>query len=115
MALVVEWLGKQPPNSVLYVSFGSRANLSLEQLSELASGLEMSGKRFIWVIRNRMICKDGALIEVKTSREQDDPLKEFMERINRVGLVVKLWAPQVAILKHQATVGFLAHCGLTQV
>lgn len=107
----LKWLGKQPPNSVLYVSFGSGGNLSPEQLSELAGGLEMSGKRFIWVIRSPVITKDGVLMEVKTGKEEEEHLKEFMERINGVGMVVRSWVPQISILKHEATGGFLTHCG----
>lgn len=58
-----------------------------------------------------MLCKDGALIEVNTSKEQANPLNELMERINKVGLVVRSWELQVAILKHKATAGFLTHYG----
>ncbi|KAJ6378732.1 hypothetical protein OIU78_028873 [Salix suchowensis] len=43
------WLDKQPSGSVIYVSFGSGGTLSLEQMVELAWGLELSQQRFIWV------------------------------------------------------------------
>ena len=43
------------PQSVLYpveyVSFGSGGTLSEEQLNELALGLELSGEKFLWVVR----------------------------------------------------------------
>ncbi|XP_010521472.1 PREDICTED: UDP-glycosyltransferase 72E1-like [Tarenaya hassleriana] len=48
---VLEWLGKQPDESVLYVSFGSGGSLSPRQLTELAWGLELSRQRFVWVVR----------------------------------------------------------------
>lgn len=48
---VIEWLDIQPLASVLFVSFGSRGTLSVEQLTELALGLELSQQRFVWVVR----------------------------------------------------------------
>ncbi|OMO84257.1 hypothetical protein COLO4_22134 [Corchorus olitorius] len=49
--MLFEWLDKQPNESVLYIAFGSMGKLSLEQMTELAWGLEMSQQRFIWVVR----------------------------------------------------------------
>ncbi|KAK5783583.1 hypothetical protein PVK06_038092 [Gossypium arboreum] len=46
-----KWLDNQPSGSVLFVSFGSGGTLSLDQLNELALGLEMSEQRFLWVVR----------------------------------------------------------------
>ena len=37
---ILAWLGKQPPGSVLYVSFGSLYTISTSQATELAMGLE---------------------------------------------------------------------------
>ncbi|KAL7176643.1 hypothetical protein ACSBR2_030062 [Camellia fascicularis] len=54
----LRWLDEQPPDSVLFVSFGSSGALSQEQLTELALGLELSEQRFIWVVRSP--AKDGA-------------------------------------------------------
>ena len=34
---------------VLYVAFGSQANLSRAQLEEIAAGLDRSGVDFVWV------------------------------------------------------------------
>ncbi|TQE08418.1 hypothetical protein C1H46_005893 [Malus baccata] len=48
----LRWLDKQPNGSVLFVSFGSGGTLSQEQLNELALGLELSGHRFIWVVKS---------------------------------------------------------------
>lgn len=48
----LNWLDEQPVNSVIYVSFGSLAVLSNEQVKELAFGLQRSSHRFIWVLRD---------------------------------------------------------------
>ncbi|KAM7264349.1 hypothetical protein ACFE04_002032 [Oxalis oulophora] len=48
---LLSWLDLQPPKSVVYVSFGSGGTLSARQMEEFAWGLELSGQKFIWVIR----------------------------------------------------------------
>ncbi|XP_047312789.1 anthocyanidin 3-O-glucosyltransferase 5-like [Impatiens glandulifera] len=48
---VLTWLDRQPRESVLYVSFGSGGTMSADQVTELARGLELSGRRFLWVAR----------------------------------------------------------------
>ncbi|KAK1287280.1 Crocetin glucosyltransferase 2 [Acorus calamus] len=47
----VEWLDTKVARSVVYVSFGSMAELGSEQMEELAHGLIGCGKPFIWVVR----------------------------------------------------------------
>ncbi|KAL6965933.1 7-deoxyloganetic acid glucosyltransferase [Sarracenia purpurea var. burkii] len=45
------WLESQPLKSVIYVSFGSIAMVTKDQLMEFWHGLVSSGKRFLWAIR----------------------------------------------------------------
>lgn len=47
----LEWLDNQPPASVLYIAFGTMANIPAPLVLELARGLELSGVRFLWVLR----------------------------------------------------------------
>ncbi|KAM3378563.1 hydroquinone glucosyltransferase [Capsicum galapagoense] len=107
------WLDEQPRGSVLYISFGSGGTLSHEQLIELASGLEMSEQRFLWVIR----CPNDKIANATYFSVQDstNPLdflpKGFLEKTKGLGLVVPNWAPQARILSHDSTGGFLTHCG----
>ncbi|KAJ1378311.1 UDP-glucuronosyl/UDP-glucosyltransferase [Sesbania bispinosa] len=48
---VFDWLEKQEAESVIYVSFGSGYRMTYEQIKELASGLELSGTKFVWCVR----------------------------------------------------------------
>ncbi|KAK7395579.1 hypothetical protein VNO78_16141 [Psophocarpus tetragonolobus] len=107
----LRWLNTQVPNSVLYVSFGSGGKLSQDQMNELALGLELSGKKFLWVVRAPTESSDSVYL----SFEDKDPLEflpdGFIERTKEQGLVVPSWAPQVEVLGHEAIGGFLSHCG----
>ena len=103
----LEWLDKQEENSVIYVSFGSTTAMTDEQITELAKGLEQSGQKFIWVLRK---ADKG---DVFTGDEEGRPqLPEgYEERVKDRGMVVKDWAPQLEILGHPSTGGFMSHCG----
>lgn len=109
------WLDNQQPKSVLYVSFGSGGTLSQDQLNELAFGLELSGQNFLWVLRAPNSVASAAYL----GDGIEDPLKflpnGFLERTKAQGLVVPSWAPQVQVLAHSSTGGFLCHCGWNSV
>ncbi|KAL2940877.1 UDP-glycosyltransferase 92A1 [Bienertia sinuspersici] len=47
----LEWLDSKPPNSVLYICFGSQNTLKLSHMIELALALESIKRPFIWVVR----------------------------------------------------------------
>ncbi|CAN6278098.1 unnamed protein product [Urochloa humidicola] len=110
----LEWLDRQPEDSVVYVSFGTGGALSVEQTAELAAGLEKSGHRFLWVVR--MPSLNGNPCALATiPGDKDDPLAwlpdGFLERTRGRGLAVAAWAPQVRVLAHPATAAFVSHCG----
>jgi hypothetical protein len=50
-ARCVKWLDAQAEGSVVYVAFGSMAILDARQFEELAEGLELTGRPFLWVVR----------------------------------------------------------------
>ncbi|KAI9078706.1 hypothetical protein K1719_039349 [Acacia pycnantha] len=104
-------LEPEPRNSVLFVSFGSGGTLSLEQLHELALGLEMSGHKFLWVVRAPSESSSSAHLSSKQEGPLDYLPKGFIDRTNDQGLVVPSWAPQIEVLKHESTGGVLTHCG----
>ena len=110
----LRWLDNQPHGSVLFVCFGSGGTLSYEQTNELALGLELSGQKFIWVVRTpNNESADATYLSDQTLG--NNPLaflpKGFVERTKEQGLVVPFWAPQAQVLSHGSTGGFLTHCG----
>ncbi|KAG6749603.1 hydroquinone glucosyltransferase-like [Populus alba x Populus x berolinensis] len=109
----LKWLDDQPLGSVLFVSFGSGGTLSLDQITELALGLEMSEQRFLWVARvpNDKVA-NATFFSVDNHNDPFDFLpKGFLDRTKGRGLVVPSWAPQAQVLSHGSTGGFLTHCG----
>ncbi|KAF5790545.1 putative UDP-glucuronosyl/UDP-glucosyltransferase, UDP-glycosyltransferase family [Helianthus annuus] len=112
----LNWLDLQPSGSVVYLCFGSLGVFSSEQLKEIAKGLEMSGVRFLWVVRSPPSNKKEDRFLPPPEPDLDILLPEgFLERTKDRGLVVKKWAPQVAVLNHKSVGGFVTHCGWNSV
>ncbi|GLT95960.1 hypothetical protein SLE2022_136110 [Rubroshorea leprosula] len=107
----VEWLDKQPPRSVIYISFGTTCSMTDEQVKELAMGMEESKIRFIWVLKDA----DRANVFAEKRGSVPELPKGFEERTGGVGMVVRGWAPQAEILRHASTGGFMSHCGWSSV
>lgn len=104
----LEWLDVQPDRSVVFVSFGSLGLFSTTQLREIARGLENSGHRFLWVVRNPPDEDRNNSNELNL----ESLLPEgFVERTREVGFVAKNWAPQIEVLRHTAIGAFVTHCG----
>ncbi|EES09464.1 UDP-glycosyltransferase 83A1 isoform X2 [Sorghum bicolor] len=97
----LSWLDEQPDKSVVYVAFGSMAVLDQNQFHELAHGLELSGRHFLWVVRpglaNAVDFPDG-----------------FLESVEKRGKIVT-WSPQHSVLAHPAIACFVSHCGWNSV
>ncbi|KAI4364241.1 hypothetical protein MLD38_020360 [Melastoma candidum] len=96
------WLDKQEKGSVLYACMGSLCNLKVDQLKELAMGLEESMRPFIWAIRGNY-----------DLQELDDWVSQtgYEEKLAGRGFLIRGWSPQVLILSHPSVGGFLTHCG----
>ncbi|MBA0746516.1 hypothetical protein Gogos_009024, partial [Gossypium gossypioides] len=47
----MRWLNTKPNGSVVYVSFGSLAEVGVEQMAEIAWGLIGTNAYFLWVVR----------------------------------------------------------------
>ncbi|PKA49152.1 UDP-glycosyltransferase 71B6 [Apostasia shenzhenica] len=61
----IQWLDEQPDRSVVYVSFGSRTAMSTDQIRELAKGLEMSGRRFLWALKTAKVDREDVAVEIE--------------------------------------------------
>ncbi|XP_071737938.1 UDP-glycosyltransferase 75C1-like [Rutidosis leptorrhynchoides] len=90
----LQWLKTKHKSSVVYVSFGTIATLSMEQTDEIAKGLLEIGRPFLWVIRDSE--------QVKRLSKKDELQKQ--------GMIVD-WCAQVAVLSHQAIGCFMTHGG----
>ncbi|CAL5322580.1 unnamed protein product [Camellia sinensis] len=97
----LKWLDAQPPKSVIYVSIGSLAMMTSDQVMEFWHGLVNSGHRFLWVRRPNSI--PGGDWEGQIP-------KEVLEATAKRGWLVS-WAPQEEVLAHPAIGGFLTHSG----
>lgn len=97
---VITWLDSKTEKSVLYICFGSRTELSTKQTEALAAALEKSGVNFIWCVRGE---SSGHIT------------KEFEDGVSGRGLIIRGWAPQVAILRHESVGAFLTHCGWNSI
>ncbi|XP_014497250.1 UDP-glycosyltransferase 90A1-like [Vigna radiata var. radiata] len=97
----VTWLDQklEEKRHVLYVAFGSQAEISVEQLREIALGLEESEVSFLWVMR----------------KEEWGVPDGFEERVKGRGMVVREWVDQKEILMHGSVEGFVSHCGWNSV
>ncbi|KAI3803731.1 hypothetical protein L1987_31892 [Smallanthus sonchifolius] len=92
----IEWLNKQKPSSVVYISFGSLLFLSEKEIESIAAGLKSTKRPFLWVVR---LPENQELAELG-----------FLEEIKEQGLIVS-WSPQPEVLSHPSVGCFLSHCG----
>lgn len=99
-----KWLDSKATNSVLYISFGSFAHVSIAQIHEMAMGLLISKQPFIWVLRP----------DIVASNVQDILPQGFLEECSDQGMVVS-WCSQLDILHHSSVGGFLTHCGWNSI
>nr|GFB27344.1 UDP-glycosyltransferase 83A1-like [Tanacetum cinerariifolium] len=95
----VTWLDQQPFCSVIYVAFGSLVILNQHQFEELALGLDLINRPFLWVVRPGL---SGSIDHIYPNG--------FMDRIGTRGKIVS-WAPQQEVLNHPSVACFMSHCG----
>ncbi|XP_052179428.1 UDP-glycosyltransferase 89B2-like [Diospyros lotus] len=104
---ILSWLDRSQDDSVVYVCFGSQAVLTNGQMEALALGLEKSGARFLWCVKEPTAGHVSGMYGAIPS--------SFEDRAAGRGMVVRGWAPQVLILRHRSIGAFLTHCGWNSV
>ncbi|KHN48820.1 UDP-glycosyltransferase 83A1 [Glycine soja] len=92
----LNWLNQQPHGSVLYVAFGSFTHFDQNQFNELALGLDLTSRPFLWVVR------------------EDNKLEYPNEFLGNRGKIVG-WTPQLKVLNHPAIACFVSHCGWNSI
>ncbi|XP_047066963.1 UDP-glycosyltransferase 83A1-like [Lolium rigidum] len=97
----LSWLDGHPDNSVVYVAFGTSTVFDPRQFKELAEGLELTGRPFLWVVRPDFTSGAGV---------SKAWFEEFENRVAGRGMVVS-WCSQQQVLAHRAVACFVSHCG----
>ncbi|KAK7266532.1 hypothetical protein RIF29_19178 [Crotalaria pallida] len=92
----MSWLDQQPHRSVLYVAFGSFTLFDQNQFTEIALGLKLTNRPFLWVVRQDYNSKNKMTYPNEFTGHQ--------------GKIVG-WAPQQKVLNHPAIACFVSHCG----
>ncbi|WZZ48417.1 hypothetical protein YC2023_048524 [Brassica napus] len=93
-AFCTAWLNTRPQGSVVYIAFGSMAQLSSVQMEELASAVRSFS--YLWVVR--------------ASEESKLP-SGFLESVDKDKCLVLRWSPQLEVLSNKAVGCFMTHCG----
>lgn len=109
---ILQWLDLKPHGSVLYVAFGSEVGPTKEEYHQLAQALEESTRSFIWAIQSKSPSPHAGLSGSKSEKEGEGYFPYGLDkRVGERGLIIHGWAPQLMILSHPSTGGFLSHCG----
>ncbi|XP_073022793.1 putative UDP-rhamnose:rhamnosyltransferase 1 [Primulina eburnea] len=95
-----KWLDAQKAKSVVFVGFGSEYKMPIEQIHELAFGIELSRLPFVWILRKPQEVHSSDLLP-----------PGFANRTLSQGMVIHGWVPQLEILAHSAIGGCLFHSG----
>ncbi|XP_065852569.1 phloretin 4'-O-glucosyltransferase [Euphorbia lathyris] len=99
----IEWLNSKEDASVVYVSFGSIAMLSNEQMEEIGKCLLKSKYEFLWVIRKDQKEKLSCTSELESESESESGSEKKRKIVE--------WCSQLQVLSHPALGCFVTHCG----
>lgn len=101
----LRWLDQKPDGSVVFISFGTLTRFTAVEQREVARGLQLSGRNFVWVMSES---------EAEPSQWMPEGFAELIDPREH-GIIFWGWAPQRLILGHSAVGGFVTHCGWNSV
>ncbi|KAJ3691187.1 hypothetical protein LUZ61_020351 [Rhynchospora tenuis] len=111
----LKWLDLQPKCTVVFLCFGSLGGFSLDQIKQIAIGLENSGHRFLWVLKLNTEHRNFFNKSIPEFELGQILPEGFLNRTKDRGMVVKTWAPQIQVLHHESVGGFVTHCGWNSI
>lgn len=97
----IEWLDRQRPCSVVYVSFGRVTVWSQKQIDNISMALKNSDRPFLWALKPPA---EGS------KRDSGELSRGFLEETKEKGIVVT-WCSQEKVLMHKAVACFMTHGG----
>eukprot|EP01055_Gregarina_sp_Pseudo9_P000845 Gregarina_sp_Pseudo_9__844@NODE_1540_length_1510_cov_172_582597_g1427_i0_p1_GENE_NODE_1540_length_1510_cov_172_582597_g1427_i0NODE_1540_length_1510_cov_172_582597_g1427_i0_p1_ORF_typecomplete_len464_score112_72UDPGT/PF00201_18/2_9e40Glyco_tran_28_C/PF04101_16/0_00036Amidohydro_2/PF04909_14/0_026Transposase_mut/PF00872_18/3_7e03Transposase_mut/PF00872_18/0_17_NODE_1540_length_1510_cov_172_582597_g1427_i0611452 len=111
----LEWLDGFEPNSVVFVAFGSWAEIPVQDICELAHALKALDSPVLWAYRGK-VNPDKAPSWV-SNRETQDAVAEdglpvnFRASLDASKFRITPWVEQRQVLAHPAVRVFVSHCG----
>nr|UHH90507.1 UDP-glycosyltransferase [Nicotiana benthamiana] len=94
----IKWLDARANKSVIYIAFGSYAEISSQWMEEIGQGLLKCGRPFLWVVRETL------------NGEKPEEKLTCKDELAKTGKIVR-WCSQMEVLKHSSVGCFLTHCG----
>ncbi|KAL3834367.1 hypothetical protein ACJIZ3_009103 [Penstemon smallii] len=101
---ITRWLESKPPGSVMYISFGSIAQITKQEIEEITHGLLISQVSFVYILRPNGL---------ESNETNIFPVGFENDIIDR-GLIVP-WCNQNMVLSNPAIGGFVTHCGWNSI
>uniref|UniRef100_A0A803MWX4 Glycosyltransferase N-terminal domain-containing protein n=1 Tax=Chenopodium quinoa TaxID=63459 RepID=A0A803MWX4_CHEQI len=113
----LEWLDAQEKDLILYVSFWTRILLKDDQIEELAKGLEICGKKFIWVLQqtdpNDIFVEADKVKKPQLPASFEERVKDIVKTLmaSQEGKEIKKRAKELG----EAVRGSVAKCGVSDL
>lgn len=116
----MKFLNDFESRSVLFISLGTSWAPNNQDLVELAHGLALSKRPFVFAYRGQNVSADPFPEWAPPNPPADEPTEEdglpvgFRESVKDRGLIVK-WVNQPLLLRHKSVGSFMTHCGWNSV
>ncbi|XVE80833.1 hypothetical protein DITRI_Ditri15bG0012100 [Diplodiscus trichospermus] len=99
--LCIKWLDSKQTGSVVYVSFGSIAGLTEEQMLELALGLKRSNRNFLTVDCFMTHCGWNSTLEALSLGVPMIAMPQWSDQPTNAKLVADVWQVGISVCKDE--------------